>query len=81
MDLDAIRAIRDAISKPLNVHARPHLSFAELVDAGAQRVSVGGALAWVAAQAVAAAATEIRERGDFSSLPAKPPPLDEWLGA
>jgi 2-methylisocitrate lyase-like PEP mutase family enzyme len=79
LELDDIRAICDALSKPVNVLARPHLSFAELVDAGARRVSVGGALTWVAANAVAAAATEIRDRGDFSSLPAKLPPLEEWL--
>jgi 2-methylisocitrate lyase-like PEP mutase family enzyme len=81
LDLDEIRAICEAVSKPVNVLARPHLSFGELVDAGVQRVSVGGALTWVAANAVASAATEIRDRGDFSSLPAKLPPLDEWLGA
>jgi 2-methylisocitrate lyase-like PEP mutase family enzyme len=51
---------------------------AELVDAGAQRVSVGGALTWVAASALAAAAGEIRDRGDFSALTARPP-LDEWF--
>jgi 2-methylisocitrate lyase-like PEP mutase family enzyme len=81
LDLDEIRAISDAVSKPVNVLARPHLSFGQLVDAGVQRVSVGGALTWVAANAVASAATEIRDRGEFSSLPAKLPPLDEWLGA
>jgi len=80
LDLDEIRAICDAVSKPVNVLARPHLSFGELVDAGVQRVSVGGALTWVAANAVASAATGIRDRGDFSPLPAKLPPLDQWLG-
>jgi 2-methylisocitrate lyase-like PEP mutase family enzyme len=76
--LDEIRAVCDAVSKPVNVLARPDLSLAEVVDAGAQRISVGGALTWVAAAAVAAAATEIRDRGDFSSL-AQRLPLDEWL--
>jgi 2-methylisocitrate lyase-like PEP mutase family enzyme len=76
--LEDIRVVCDALSKPVNVLARPHLSLAELVDAGAQRVSVGGTLTWVAVGAAAAAATEIRDRGDFSSLGVKLP-LDEWL--
>ena len=40
----------------------------EIVDAGGQRVSVGGALTWVAARAMAAAAEQMRDSGDFSSL-------------
>jgi 2-methylisocitrate lyase-like PEP mutase family enzyme len=72
-----IRAVCDAVSKPVNVLAVPSLSFAELVDAGAQRVSVGGALTWVAVNATAEAALEIRD-GDFSSLGASPP-LSDWF--
>jgi 2-methylisocitrate lyase-like PEP mutase family enzyme len=73
-----IRAVCTAVSKPVNVLARPALTPAELVEAGAQRISVGGALTWVAANAAAAAAEAIRERGDFSVLgPA--PPLERWL--
>jgi 2-methylisocitrate lyase-like PEP mutase family enzyme len=73
-----IRTVCEAVSKPVNVLARPALSLAEIVDAGAQRVSVGGALTWVAVDALAAAATEIRDRGDFSSLRASPP-LRDWF--
>jgi 2-methylisocitrate lyase-like PEP mutase family enzyme len=76
--VDEIRAVCDAVSKPVNVLARPDLSLAQFVDAGGQRVSVGGALAWVAADALARVATEIRDRGDFSSLAVRLP-LDEWL--
>jgi 2-methylisocitrate lyase-like PEP mutase family enzyme len=76
--VEEIRAVCEAVSKPVNVLAVPGLSMAQLVDAGAQRVSVGGALTWVAASAMAAAAVEIRDRGDFSSLTAKVP-LDEWF--
>ena len=36
--------------------------------AGAQRVSVGGALDWSAVEGMAAAATRIRDDGDFSGL-------------
>jgi 2-methylisocitrate lyase-like PEP mutase family enzyme len=75
---DEIRAVCEAVSKPVNVLARPALSLAEIVEAGAQRVSVGGALTWVAVDALAAAATEIRDRGDFSSLRGSPP-LRDWF--
>ena len=63
-----IRAVCGAVSRPVNVLARPGLTLAEIVDAGGQRVSVGGSLTWTAVNALAAAATEIRDRGDFSSL-------------
>ena len=74
-----IRAVCDAVSRPVNVLARPGLSFAEIVDAGAQRVSVGGSLAWTAVNALAAAAAEIRDRGDFSSL-GNGTSVRTWLG-
>jgi 2-methylisocitrate lyase-like PEP mutase family enzyme len=77
---DEIRAVCDAVSKPVNVLALPMLSLSEVFDAGAQRVSVGGGLAWVAAKAMADAATAIRDRGDLSVLSARLP-LDEWFGA
>ncbi len=80
LDLDEIRAICDALSKPVNVLARPHLSFAELVAAGVQRVSVGGALTWVAIRAMASVAEQIRDSGDFSGL-AGSGPINEWLKA
>jgi 2-methylisocitrate lyase-like PEP mutase family enzyme len=63
-----IRAVCDAVSKPVNVLALPGLSLAEIAGAGARRVSVGGGLTWTAVGALAAAATDIRDRGDFSSL-------------
>jgi 2-methylisocitrate lyase-like PEP mutase family enzyme len=73
-----IRAVCEAVSKPVNVLARPDLTMAEIVDAGAQRISVGGSLTWVAVNAMAAAATEIRDRGDFSLLRPSPP-LHDWF--
>jgi 2-methylisocitrate lyase-like PEP mutase family enzyme len=76
--VDEIRAVCTAVSKAVNVLARPDLSLAQVVEAGAQRVSVGGALTWVAAAAMASAATAIRDRGDFSQL-AVNLSLDEWL--
>jgi 2-methylisocitrate lyase-like PEP mutase family enzyme len=77
---DEIRAIVDATSKPVNVLAHKGLSMAEIAEAGGTRVSVGGALAWVAVGAMASAAEEIRDTGSFASLKAKLP-LAEWFGA
>jgi len=76
--VDEIRAVCAAVSKPVNVLAVPELSFAQVVQAGAQRVSVGGSLTWVAVKAMADAATAIRDRGDFSALAARVP-LPEWF--
>jgi 2-methylisocitrate lyase-like PEP mutase family enzyme len=77
--VEEIRTVCAAVSRPVNVLAVPTLSLAEIVEAGAQRVSVGGALTWVAAKAFADAAVAIRDEGDFSALAARVP-LDEWLG-
>ena len=77
---DEIRAVSEATSKPLNVLAHPWLTMSEIVDAGGRRVSVGGALAWVAVGAMAAAAEQMRDTGDFSPLAVRPP-VKEWLGA
>jgi len=75
---DAIRTICGAISKPLNVLAHPSLSMSEIVAAGGRRVSIGGGLTWVATGAMAAAAREMLQLGDFSSL-AAPVEIAEWL--
>jgi 2-methylisocitrate lyase-like PEP mutase family enzyme len=75
---DEIRAVCVAVAKPVNVLALPGLSLAEIAGAGARRVSVGGALTWVAARALADAATAIRDSGDFSTLAARLP-LDDWF--
>jgi 2-methylisocitrate lyase-like PEP mutase family enzyme len=75
---EEIRAVCDAVSRPVNVLARPHLTFEEIAEAGAQRVSVGGALTWVAVAAVVSASRAILERGDFSAL-ASGVDADEWL--
>jgi 2-methylisocitrate lyase-like PEP mutase family enzyme len=67
-----------SLSKPVNVLALGELSFAEIAEAGAQRVSVGGGLTWVAVHAFAEAARAIHERGDFSSLGVRVP-LRDWF--
>lgn len=76
---EEIRSVCSAVSKPVNVLARPELTLDEILDAGAQRISVGGGLTWVAAKAMAEAAVSIRD-GDLSPLSARLP-LTEWFGA
>jgi 2-methylisocitrate lyase-like PEP mutase family enzyme len=76
--VDEIRIVCDAVTKPVNVLARPDLSAAEIFGAGAQRISVGGSLTWTSVTAFVEAAQAIRERGDFSLLRGSPP-LREWL--
>lgn len=75
--LEEVRAVCSAVSRPVNVLARREWTFRDLAEAGARRVSVGGALAWAAVRAVVEAASAIRERGDFSVLGA-PPDLSGW---
>jgi 2-methylisocitrate lyase-like PEP mutase family enzyme len=76
--VEEIRGVCGAVSKPVNVLALPGLSTGEIFGAGAQRVSVGGGLTWVAVAAAAAAAEAIRDGGDLSSLRARVP-LADWL--
>jgi 2-methylisocitrate lyase-like PEP mutase family enzyme len=75
---EEIRAVCGAVGKPVNVLALGNLTLAEIVEAGAQRISVGGGLAWVAVRALADAAQAIREDGDVSALGVRLP-LREWL--
>jgi 2-methylisocitrate lyase-like PEP mutase family enzyme len=77
---EEIRTVCAAVSKPVNVLAHPGLALDEIVEAGAQRISVGGQLAWVAAGALAKAAEAIRDRGDLSVLRTDVP-IRDWLGA
>jgi 2-methylisocitrate lyase-like PEP mutase family enzyme len=76
--LEEIQTVCDALAKPVNVLARPDLRLSEVAAAGAQRVSVGGALTWVAVSAMVAAAERIRDNGDFSGLAARVD-LESWL--
>jgi 2-methylisocitrate lyase-like PEP mutase family enzyme len=71
---DEIRRLCGSVGKPVNVLALPGMSLQTIVEAGAQRISVGGALAWVAAGALMRAAAAIRQ-GDLSVLAGRPPDL------
>jgi 2-methylisocitrate lyase-like PEP mutase family enzyme len=75
---EELRAVCAAVTKPVNVLALPGMSVAGIAGAGAQRISVGGGLTWVAVEAMANAAVAIRDAGDLSSLAADPP-IDEWF--
>jgi len=75
--VEEIGRVCAAVGKPVNVLARPSLTFDEIAGAGAQRVSVGGSLTWTAVDALVSAAEAIRDRGDFSVLRSAPP--REWL--
>jgi 2-methylisocitrate lyase-like PEP mutase family enzyme len=75
---EEIRAVCEAVSKPVNVLAHPGLSVSEIAEAGGTRISVGGALAWVAVGAMVEAAEQIRDSGDLSPLGTRLR-LKEWL--
>jgi 2-methylisocitrate lyase-like PEP mutase family enzyme len=76
--VDDVHAVCEAVSKPVNVLAWPGLTFREVTEVGAQRVSVGGALTWVAVKALADAAEALRDEGDFDVLSARVP-LEAWF--
>jgi 2-methylisocitrate lyase-like PEP mutase family enzyme len=71
---DDLRRLCGAVGKPVNVLALPGMSLEIIVDAGAERISVGGGLAWVAAGALMRAAAAIRD-GDLSALARRPSDL------
>jgi 2-methylisocitrate lyase-like PEP mutase family enzyme len=76
-EVDQVRAICSAVGRPVNVLGHAGFLMRELIDAGAQRVSVGGALTWVGVAAAAEAAEALRG-GDLSVLTARVP-LGEWF--
>jgi 2-methylisocitrate lyase-like PEP mutase family enzyme len=65
--LEEVRQVAGALTKPLNVLASPlgRVTVAELAEAGAKRVSLGGALARAALTAALRAGSEMLERGSF----------------
>jgi 2-methylisocitrate lyase-like PEP mutase family enzyme len=76
--VEEIRAVCAGVDRPVNVLAHKGLTMAEIAGAGAKRVSVGGALTWVAVNAMVDAAQRMRDDGDFSALtPAGQ--IREWL--
>ncbi|MEM7407935.1 MAG: isocitrate lyase/phosphoenolpyruvate mutase family protein [Pseudomonadota bacterium] len=68
--LEDVRTVTSAVGKPVNVLAGglPDATVTELAEAGAKRISVGGALGRLVAAALAEAAREMRDEGGFSWL-------------
>lgn len=69
-DMDAVRAVCASVSKPVNILVIGPLAkhtVADFAEAGAARLSVGGALAW-AAYAALAGAQEMLSEGRFDAL-------------
>jgi 2-methylisocitrate lyase-like PEP mutase family enzyme len=65
-DLDTIRELVSSVDLPVNVLALPGMpSVAELAEAGASRISVGGAFAFAAYGTAAAAGRELFESGTY----------------
>jgi len=74
---DDVRAVCQAVSKPVNVLVHGGLNRREVEEAGAQRMSVGGALCWSAVHAFAGVADQLHA-GDFSGLRGSRQ-IGEWL--
>ncbi len=75
-DLQTIRTVASAVTKPLNVVVgmlEPGISAADLAQAGVKRISVGGALCRLALRHMMDGAREMRERGTFSWMAQVPP--------
>lgn len=64
-----IRAVVEAVERPVNVLARPGApSVSELAALGVSRISVGGAFAFAALGELVEAASELREAGSYGFL-------------
>src|SRR5215813_6447416 len=64
-----IRQVVTSVDRPVNVLALPGgPAISELAEAGVSRVSVGGAFAFAALAGLAAAATELRDKGTYGYL-------------
>lgn len=86
--LDEVRTVCEAVGRPVNVLS-PFLrgvTVAEMGEAGARRVSIGGALARAVAGTVLRAGEEMRDRGSFEWLAGMAPGPDiakvlaKWAG-
>lgn len=75
--VEDVKTLTNELERPLNVIALPGLRFSELAAVGAKRISTGAALAWVAYEAAARMALQVRDEGDFESL--RPVARKEWL--
>ena len=68
-DIATIRTVTSSVSKPVNVvmtHGDPSLTLAQLEEAGAKRISVGGSLNRLALAAFLKGAREMKDKGGFT---------------
>jgi 2-methylisocitrate lyase-like PEP mutase family enzyme len=68
-DLAMIRAVTGSVAKPVNVvmsAADPSITLAQLAEAGAKRISVGGSLSRLALAAFLRGAREMKDTGGFT---------------
>jgi 2-methylisocitrate lyase-like PEP mutase family enzyme len=68
-DLATIRAVTSSVGKPVNVvmsHGDPSITLAQLAEAGAKRISVGGSLSRLALAAFLRGAREMKDTGGFT---------------
>jgi 2-methylisocitrate lyase-like PEP mutase family enzyme len=73
-----VKAVCEAVSKPVNVLAYPGLTWDGIVEAGGKRISVGGMLTFASANALLEAAEALNDR-DFSAL-RRPGRITDFLG-
>lgn len=64
--IELVREVCQGVSRPVNVLATAGLTVAQIADAGAKRISLGGAFALAAIRGLMRAATEVQEKGTFS---------------
>jgi 2-methylisocitrate lyase-like PEP mutase family enzyme len=79
-DLDAVRAVCGAVTKPVNFMAGirgKSFTVQELTDAGVKRISLATSLFRAAMTGVMAAATEVKDRGTFTYLD-RTMPTPDW---
>jgi 2-methylisocitrate lyase-like PEP mutase family enzyme len=76
-----IKAVCDAVSKPVNVlsFAQLGLTVGEITAAGAQRISVGSGLTWTAMNPMTEAAEKLLADGDPSGLVVPHKRIKDWL--
>ena len=68
-NLAEVREVVDAVSRPVNVVTGwldPDITAAQLAEAGAKRISVGGALSRLALATFVEAGRAMREQGSFA---------------
>ena len=68
-NLDDVRAVVQAVKRPVNVVTGwldPDITLAQLSQAGAKRISVGGALSRLVLATFVKAAKDMHERGSFA---------------